>query len=366
MQNINPRLTKNNFDLLRLVLSGIVCLVHSYELSGFRELSWITRFFSSAVAVKSFFVVSGFLVFMSYERSISLASYAKKRIRRIYPAYFTIIMICAIGATGISSKGIVDYFSLEWLKYIAANLTFMNFLHPDLPGVFGTNKLNAVNGALWTLKIEVMFYFSVPLIGLLCKKYSHLPLLIFIYAASAAYAGLLTMAAERTGSGIYIELARQLPGQLSYFMAGAAIFFFLDSFERHVRYYLPAAMTILAVNLVFPLPLLEPVALATVVAFFGLFLYVGNFGKYGDFSYGFYIIHFPIIQLMIYSGWFSEDPWYFLITVILATLAGSFAMWHVIEKRFLFRNSHYISNTSGTHRHLTNTLKQENLVESAG
>jgi peptidoglycan/LPS O-acetylase OafA/YrhL len=73
-------LKKNNFDLIRLLFSGAVLLVHAYQLSGFQQLEVITRILSSAMAVKSFFVVSGFLIFMSFERTESISSYAKKRI----------------------------------------------------------------------------------------------------------------------------------------------------------------------------------------------------------------------------------------------------------------------------------------------
>lgn len=342
VQHNNPRLTRNNFDLLRLLFAGTVCLVHSYELSGFQALAWISHSFSSAVAVKAFFVVSGFLIFMSYERSSSLGSYASKRARRIYPAYFAVVMLCAIGLAAVSTKNLGDYFSLAWLKYLVANLAFLNFVQPSLPGVFEANKLAAVNGALWTLKIEVMFYFSVPVFVFLFRKFSHLPMLALAYGASVAYAALMTAAAARTGSGMYAELARQLPGQLSYFMAGAFLYYFLPLFERRVGLFLAAAALALLVDAWFPLPLLEPFALATVVVFFGLFLYLGNFGKFGDFSYGMYILHFPIIQLLLQSGWFGDRPWQFLATVLLLTTAGAIAMWHLVEKRFLFRASHYI------------------------
>jgi peptidoglycan/LPS O-acetylase OafA/YrhL len=339
-------LTENNFDLLRLLFAGTVLLVHSYELSGFQQLEIIASLLSSAVAVKAFFVVSGFLIFMSFERSATIASYAKKRIRRVYPAYFTVVMLCAIGLIVISSKSHDDYFSLAWVKYVFVNLSFLNFLQPTLPGVFEFNKLAAVNGALWTLKIEVMFYLSVPLFVFLFRKYSPLSVLIVVYCSSVAYARFLAVAAERTGSGIYVELGRQLPGQLSYFMAGAFFYYFLPLFEYRIRYFLAGAVSILSANMFFPLPLLEPFALATIVVFFGLFLHAGNFGKYGDFSYGVYILHFPIIQLLLYLGWFRESPWFFLMAVILITTGSAIAMWHLVEKRFLFRKSHYITATS--------------------
>jgi peptidoglycan/LPS O-acetylase OafA/YrhL len=342
----SPRLTENNFDLLRLLFAGTVCLFHAYELSGFQQLYIVASFLSSAVAVKAFFVVSGFLIFMSFERSASFTAYAIKRIRRIYPAYFTVVMLSAVCLTAVSSKNIGDYFTFSWVKYVFANLAFLNFLQPTLPGVFDANKLAIVNGALWTLKIEVMFYLSVPLFVFLFRKFAHLPILVIVYCSSVAYAKLLTVVAERTGSGIYLELGRQLPGQLSYFMAGAFFYYFLPLFKRRIEYFMVAAVSVLSANILFPLPILEPLALATVVAFFGLFLYVGNFGKYGDFSYGVYILHFPIIQLLLLSGWYRESPWYFLITVILMTTGGAIAMWHLVEKRFLFRNSHYIAATS--------------------
>ena len=356
-QQDNPRLTRNNFDLLRLVFAGTVCLVHAYELSGFPPLAGLTSALSSTVAVRGFFVVSGFLIFMSFERSSSLASYAKKRLRRIYPAYFTVVMLCAMGLLAISSADLGDYFSSAWIRYVLSNLAFLNFLQPTLPGVFENSRLTAVNGALWTLKIEVMFYLTVPLLVLLCRKFSRLPVLLLVYCASIAYTGLFSWLAQGSGSGIYVELGRQMPGQLSYFVAGACLYYYLPLFERRVGYFLPAAVAVLALDTTYPLPILEPLALATVVIFFGLFLYLGNVGKYGDFSYGVYILHFPIIQVLLHAGYFREQPWFFLLAVLLLTAGGAIALWHLVEKRFLFRSSHYIAATSASENEATPTVR---------
>lgn len=344
----HPRLKQNNFDLLRLLLAMTVCLVHAYELSGFEQLRGLAGMLSAQVAVQAFFVVSGFLIVMSYERSSSLTSYAGKRVRRIYPAYCTVIMLCAISFVIVSRQPIQDYFSLVWLKYLVANLTFLNFLQPNLPGVFEANKLAAVNGALWTLKIEVSFYLAVPLFVYCFRKFPRLPLLILIYCLSVAYAELMTFAAVQTGINFYERLGRQLPGQLSYFMAGAFLFYYLPFFERHVRYFVTAAVAVSLIHFQFALPLLQPFALAILVLFFGLFLYAGNFGKYGDFSYGVYILHFPVIQLLLNSGWFTGRPWYFLFSAVSTTLIGSIFMWNVVEKRFLLRSSHYVGAVEPT------------------
>ena len=355
MQN-SPRLTTNNFDMLRLLFAGTVCLVHAHYLSGYQQLGWIESVLSSAVAVKAFFVVSGFLIFMSFDRSPSISSYAKKRFRRIYPAYFTVVILCAIGLISISSRGFTDYFSPIWIKYVLANLSFMNFLHPTLPGVFDANRLQVVNGALWTLKIEVLFYLSVPLFVILFKRFGHFLIIATVYFLSVAYVTMFSWVAEQTGSNLYLEIGHQLPGQLSYFMAGAFFYYHLPVFERHARYFVFGAIPVLAANRYWPLPLLEPIALATAVVFFALFLHLGNFGRYGDFSYGVYILHFPIIQCFVHFGWLASFPWLFLIGIVLTTSMAAIAMWHFIEKPFLLRSSHYIAANDPAAGRVTSTI----------
>lgn len=337
----SPRLSNNNFDLLRLVFAAAVCLVHAQTLSGYPALDWIEQFLSSKLAVEAFFVISGFLIFMSYERASSLTSYSSKRLRRIYPAYFTIVMLCALSLWSVSSLSISEYFSNGWLKYVISNLLFLNFMQQNLPGVFTGHSLDAVNGALWTLKIEVMFYISVPVFVYLFRRLGHARVILAVYILSLLYTELLGWQAQRTGSGLYAELARQLPGQLTYFMAGAALYYFLPWFERRAAYIVAAAAAVFFIRLYVPVTAFEPIALAALVIFFGLYGHLGNFSKYGDFSYGVYIIHFPIIQLFLYFGISKDQPYLFLLQVVLITLCGAALMWHFVEKRFLLRNNHY-------------------------
>ena len=80
-------------------------------------------------------------------------------------------------------------------------------------------------------------------------------------------------------------------------------------------------------------------ALSIIVIYFGLFLYVGNFGKYGDFSYGIYILHFPIIQFLLSRFSFKENPYLFLFTVLTITTMMSVMMWHLVEKHFIARRN---------------------------
>lgn len=340
---MHPRLKANNFDLLRFLFAGTVVLVHAHVLSGHPDLQLLSAALSSEVAVRGFFVVSGILVFMSFENSRSLGSYTEKRIRRIYPAYFVAVMLGALFLVTLSTVAPADYFSLEWVKYVLANLVFLNFIQGTLPGVFPDNIFREVNGALWTLKIEVMFYAVIPVIVLACRRFGCLWVLAIIYAASALYTYILTGLAETTGSPVYVVLARQLPGQLTYFISGALIYYYLDVFEKHLLKFLIPAICVLIAHKFYPLPVLEPLALATVVAFFGFFLYAGNFGKHGDFSYGIYILHFPILQVLVHTGFFERSPYFALAVACVLVMGAAVLMWNFVEKRFLLRSSHYIS-----------------------
>ena len=124
---------------------------------------------------------------MSYENAVDNKRYFLKRARRIYPAYFCIVLICAVLGIFFSAYSWREYWSLSLLKYIAANLFFLNFLQPNLPGLFESNTLQAVNGALWTLKIEVMFYLFVPLAVMAFRKFGRLTVIIALYIASVLY-----------------------------------------------------------------------------------------------------------------------------------------------------------------------------------
>lgn len=343
MKISSPRLRQNNFDLIRLLLALAVCLLHAHELSGASELGIIDTLLSGKIAIESFFVISGFLIFMSYEKSRSLPDYFEKRARRIYPAYFVSVTLAAILLSSISEHSLTDYFlSNDFVRYLGFNLGFLNFLQPDLPGVFSEHRLTAVNGALWTIKIEVMFYLSVPIIVWLCRRVGRVRVLLALFIASTVYSLAMFHLHESTGRGMFFQLEKQLPGQLRFFIAGAAIYYLLPFFERHVKWLVLAALAYFLVRLQFEVEALRPIALGILVVFFALYNYVGNFCKFGDFSYGVYILHFPIVQTMIHFGAYEANAWLALMATVGLTLSGAALMWHCVEKRWLLKNSHYV------------------------
>ncbi len=154
------------------------------------------------------------------------------------------VLGCAVVGAFITSLPLRRYFSSQWVRYVLANLLFLNFLAPTLPGVFDANPEGALNGALWTLKIEVMFYASVPAIACLIHRYGAAAVTAVAYAGSVTYSLGMLYVADVTGRHIFATLAHQLPGQLSFFMVGALLFYQEEALRR---WLLPGALISLTV-----------------------------------------------------------------------------------------------------------------------
>lgn len=334
---------ENNFDLLRLLFAVSVFVTHLYELSGSQVLKLIPitlsyAFLTSGRAVQGFFVISGFLIFMSYEHSKTLKSYVEKRARRLLPGYIVNVILVSLLLSLLSNLGVIEYFRhSDFVRYALHNLFFLNDQW-TLPGVFTQNKLPAVNGALWTLQLEVLFYIAVPFIVLLGKFLGRLPVIALLYILSAGYLTYLTQTGEMQASLSFLP-------QLCFFLGGALCYYGYPWLARFRYALLTLAIGIFVVDRFAPgidlLPL-YPLAVAYCTVFLACFIpYLGNIAKYGDFSYGSYIYHFPIIQalLALRPYW---HPLELLLTALICVFGAAIASWHLLEKRFLLRSSHYV------------------------
>jgi peptidoglycan/LPS O-acetylase OafA/YrhL len=88
--------------------------------------------------------------------------------------------------------------------------------------------------------------------------------------------------------------------------------------------------------------IIEPFLLGCLIIYLAMGIrYFGNFGRYGDLSYGIYIGHFPVTQLLVSLGVFG-NPWIGLSGIIALVLLGAWCSWHFVERPFLGRSSHYV------------------------
>lgn len=329
----------NRFDFIRLVLAMAVFAYHAVVLSALAPMSGLERIWGqfAELAIQGFFIVSGALVAGSLARSQSLADYAGKRVRRLYPAYAAVILVPALISLlmGGQGRGVAEY--------VTANLVFLNFLSPDLPGLFEGNRFTEVNGALWTLKIEVMFYLCLPVIGwaLRMAGRARWALLLGLYAAGEAW---------RLGLPVLLDhpmaplLARQLPGQMAFFASGIALWQVWELARSRPLLFGAGGLLLAAVSFVHPW--LEPLRAAGLA---GLIICIAflpgpalKAARWGDISYGVYITHFPILQALAWLGVFAMAGHAagFALSALLV-IAASFALWHLVERPALRPSSHY-------------------------
>lgn len=334
---------KNNFNFLRFYFAFIVIIGHLIEISGVTVFQPFAPFFSTYISVTAFFCISGFLITMSYQTTPTLKAYFTKRAARLLPAYIFAILACTIFLSLASNYSLVEYFTHPQLfKYLAANLSFLNFVEPCLPGVFTSgNTFCAVNGALWTLKVEVSFYLAIPIllyfVNKIKRKYI---LMIIIYVLSVVYRLAFDKLGELTESGIYTMLSRQLPGFLSYFICGIALYYYFDIFIQHKLKLLILGIILFATERIIGIEILSPLGLSLIVFSVAFsFEKLNSFAKHGDISYGIYIFHFPVLQVIKSLGFFEKyNPYLVSIIFILTVLLIGYASWHLLEKKFLAKS----------------------------
>jgi peptidoglycan/LPS O-acetylase OafA/YrhL len=204
----------NNFTLLRLLLAVMVVFGHFKLLTGSPQPF---PFNLADAAVDCFFVVSGFLVTGSFERSRNLWAFYTRRVFRVWPMYAFVVVAQTVALVALLPRGIFSEIG-ETLRYLVANLLMANFLQNDIGGVLHKLVVPTINPSLWTLKIEMGFYLIIPAIYLAIRRWGW-SVLVIIFATSALY----DVVALKFGFDRY---AKQLPGQMQFFVVGMALYLY--------------------------------------------------------------------------------------------------------------------------------------------
>lgn len=333
---------RNSFNAIRLLCALIVLYEHCVVLSG----SALPCLNLRGIAVNVFFVLSGFWVTVSYLRCRSLNEYAGKRFKKIFPQYWIVVAVCSIGLCTFSVLPLGEYFSDSgFFKYVASNFLTLNFIHPCLPGVFeGLALGGSVNGSLWTIKVEIGFYILLPVVLFLMKKLNAVCsggknngggygciVLFVLYLLSVLYEVFMPYITEKTP--LPSALNNQLPAFISYFTGGMSFALFGEwLFPKLKTAFVPSAILLVLVN-VFKIPFISafvsPACLSICVMFLALNLKVfSGAGSKADYSYGIYLVHYPLAMCFIQLGVFERKSGF----AIFAVLGTSFLCAFLLEK----------------------------------
>ena len=210
----NPRFAL--FDSLRGI--AVLCIIayHATSITGEINKPVIGDLLAvlGNQALIFFFVISGFLLYRPYaaahaagRRRPNTARYARRRVLRIVPAYWTALTLMAI------FPGIVGVFTGDWWRYYF-------FLQ-----VYSSRTLGGGIPPAWSLCVEVTFYISLPLWAIMVRRLRRgrawlwselLPL-----ALVAALGALVQLAASRLV--VSSLLATTLLGECTWIALGMAL-----------------------------------------------------------------------------------------------------------------------------------------------
>ena len=257
----------------------------------------------SPVFVWGFFVISGLLTFNSYIKTPDLRLFVGKRIRRILPAYLTVVLMGFISGLLLTTLPLNDFLhNPQTWKYLGANAVFLNYLQPTLPGVFEENVIPFVNASLWTMKVEIMFYISVPIVYWLINRFGKNKVLLPVVLLSILYNVITAELYAHTQLPLFSSLNHQIFGVLSFFYAPVLILLNSDWIRKYI-------VPLLSVSLV--LHLLShfdknfnyvdalPYSLFLLAFVYGVKPLLSTY-RWKDYSYEFYLFRFPIMQTVVF------------------------------------------------------------------
>lgn len=335
-------------DGLRGLAAAAVVLLHVWMFSGAHQ-SWQPERLdmivgSMGLAVMLFFVLSGLLIATPWVRaatpgrpSPALGKYALRRSARILPAY----VVCVIGAFFLM-RAIDHPLAIETRELP----TFLLFAGNQFDHTAGQ-----LNPPLWSLGIEASFYLAMPVLGaalLVALRRSGTAASLTLCAALAA-AG-LAWNAWIYDRGEPVTLVAFLPTFFPIFACGIAAAILVHRFTpgRLLR----GALILVGIGLVIvnarwhadgtgwlghvvrDLPAGVGFAMIAGAVARGPAWIIGSapLRRLGDYSFGIYLWHMPVIYVLRYQERWPLSPWEaFALVLGFATALGAVS-WYVIER----------------------------------
>lgn len=325
----------NNINLLRLLAATQVVVSHSighFDLAS--ENAPLVLAIRMFPGVPIFFLLSGYLIFNAWERDPNIWRYWINRALRIYPGLWGSFTV-TIGV--LIALGQLDGSPAEMIVWIIAQLSIVQFFNPEFLRDFGTG---VVNGALWSIPVELQFYIVLPFCAILFRNTRSA--LVAIVVAVAINTIFFQYESENAASKL---LGVSVFPYLIFFFIGVCFakygWMLKISKSRRTFWFAVAYFSIYWLA-AFALgysqsgrtlsPLVAP-ALAFLIfsAAFGKKINIGWFDR-NDVSYGVYLYHMIFINAALYLGLGSVPA---VALVFACTFLAAALSWLIVEKNAL-------------------------------
>jgi len=288
-----------------------------YELYSHKDHLFF-NFYDGKYGVQSFFIISGFVIFMSLNRITKAKDFVIHRFIRLYPTFwfsviFTFIFVYIFGLPGRE---------VSW-KDMLLNLTM-------LAGQF---NIKNVDGVYWTLLYELKFYFWIYILYLMNKIKDIDNILIFYLLVL-----LLSIFLEIDNFYIY-KILNQLFifDFMPYFISGI-VFYKIFMGERNLKLYLILLLAFLSgfclnnydnayvLFIIYTIFILLSLHKLSWLSFKPL-IFIGSI------SYSLYLIHQNIGYIILNSGFFfNVSPILSTTIAIITSIFLATLITYYIEK----------------------------------
>ncbi|OBQ55398.1 acyltransferase [Tamlana sp. s12] len=330
----------NNFDFLRFLFAVFVVITHTFAISGVGENNeWVMQLSNNQVALSQiglsgFFLISGYFMIQSLQRSKSILEYFKKRFLRLFPALMVLLIITVLLLPCVYEGEIPFYANKQVLTYIPNNLS-LYFFQPVIKGIFDNNPYHSINGSLWTLRYEFSMYIAI---GLLYFIKDNLKLVrVLIGTVFIVMLICYNFFMQRFGGSSVLGMQGSPILNLGlFFVCGSFLATLNFEHIKNKKTVLLIGVIVLLISVYFNFySHIKHVLLPIVVLLIGFIPlpFFSSFGKLGDASYGVYIYSFPVQQGLMY---FFELKLYSImfLSVFMSIILG-YLSWYLVEKKAL-------------------------------
>lgn len=131
-----------------------------------------------------FFILSGYLICISLERTDSVREFYKKRIRRIVPEYYAALILYWFIDLGLYAKdkgiayALMGWDALLGIRYVLRYFTFFQMILPSENSGLWNNR-----HAWWTMSSFMVFYLLAPFFFKYLKGFFRSFMVLFILLA---------------------------------------------------------------------------------------------------------------------------------------------------------------------------------------
>lgn len=330
----------NNFDALRMLAASVVIFGHAHPLSATPDKLVLGESVQS-VAVKIFFVISGYLVARSWQSDPNYLRFLWRRTLRLFPALLLLLLltVCVLGPM-FTTLPVPEYLRSEGVsRYFWSNLVLSPVY--ALPGVFADNPYpTAVNGSLWSLPVEFFMYLLLPVVSIVAsllggrRLFTGMALLL----VASAFIRLHYFPADEqlvlwgTGSKSVLNVG-------PYFFVGAI--YAMPGVQRWIHLgwalFLAMLVALFQVDNYTLMQFLMLLVLPYVTLAFGMATtpLLASAGRFGDPSYGIYLYGFPVQQAVFEMAGPGMGVWANTLVTLPIVFLLAYASWHLLEKRAL-------------------------------